>query len=75
MAKRRRPVLDRIRARKRLMQMAQELYEPGDDAEELQAKMNAAIENEEGGEAWKGFLQVFLEQLLPILFRLLLGIK
>lgn len=64
----------RLQGRARLMGIAAQVYEPGDDVEELKLKIAEVLEAEEDDRPWLAFLLELLEILAPILIKVLIGI-
>lgn len=64
----------RLQARKQLMQVAMDVYEDGDDAQELKLKVEQRIAKTVPDKPWAAFLMKIFEQLLPLLLRLLTGV-
>ena len=66
---------ERTRGRKRLMRIAEEVYEEGDTQEDLREKISAVLEDGDvgGDRPFMDFLMALLEQLLPLLIQMFLG--
>ena len=71
--KRRQRRKERVAARRKLMSLAMELYEDGDDAQELGEKVRESIQASEPEAKWSFFMKL-LEMILPILIKLLMGV-
>ena len=65
---------ERREARKKIIRLALDLYEDGDDAEELHDKVTESLESSEAPEKM-GFFMMLLQLLLPMLIKMLTGVK
>jgi len=70
---RRRQREERKNGRKELIRLALDLYEDGDDVDDLRDKVVEALESRGSGK-WLEFMTMLFEKLLPLLMKLLTGL-